>query len=104
MVEHPSSEIRDDPRCVLDERIPHDAYRPTFVKSLVMTPIGRDEPIGAIGCYWSVRYWATPEEMMTLEELANATAIVLNRLLAPDAFTEQVRLRQVRPAESSRPS
>jgi len=39
------------PDVYLDERIPHDAYRPTFVKSLVMTPIGKEEPIGAIGCY-----------------------------------------------------
>jgi GAF domain-containing protein len=32
-----------------DERIPHEAYRPTFVKSLAMVPIRRIDPIGAIG-------------------------------------------------------
>src|SRR5262249_15240506 len=37
----------------LDERIPQDAYRPTFVKSLLMVPIRAIEPIGAIGTYWA---------------------------------------------------
>lgn len=32
-----------------DPRIPHEAYRPTFVKSLVMVPIRTLDPIGAIG-------------------------------------------------------
>src|SRR5262249_21014509 len=32
-----------------DARIPHDAYRPTFVKSLVMTPVRREAPVAAIG-------------------------------------------------------
>src|ERR1700755_228817 len=36
-----------------DTRIPHDLYRPTFVKSLVMVPIRRLDPIGAIGNYWA---------------------------------------------------
>src|SRR5881227_3603981 len=31
-----------------DSRIPHDAYRPTFVKSLVMVPIRTLDPVGAI--------------------------------------------------------
>jgi GAF domain-containing protein len=32
-----------------DSRIPHAAYRPTFVRSLVMVPIRPSSPIGAIG-------------------------------------------------------
>ena len=35
-----------------DMRIPAEAYRPTFVKSLVMVPIRQTDPIGAIGTYW----------------------------------------------------
>jgi GAF domain-containing protein len=35
-----------------DERIPHDFYRKTFVKSLIMTPVGKDTPVAAIGAYW----------------------------------------------------
>ncbi|HWD48708.1 MAG TPA: hypothetical protein VG309_02200 [Rhizomicrobium sp.] len=35
-----------------DARIPHDAYRKTFVKSLVTVPISRGEAIAAMGTYW----------------------------------------------------
>jgi GAF domain-containing protein len=35
-----------------DDRIPHDIYRQTFVKSLIMTPVGRDTAVAAIGAYW----------------------------------------------------
>ena len=31
-----------------DERIPHDAYRPTFVKSLVMTPVRPQSGVGEL--------------------------------------------------------
>ena len=33
----------------LDSRIPQDAYAPTFVRSLVMVPIGKPVPIAAHG-------------------------------------------------------
>lgn len=32
-----------------DPRIPQDAYAPTFVRSLVMVPIGRPVPVAALG-------------------------------------------------------
>ena len=32
----------------LDERIPQEAYARTFVRSLVMVPIGRPEPVAAL--------------------------------------------------------
>jgi hypothetical protein len=36
-----------------DPRVPHEAYRPTFVKSLAMVPIRTMDPVGAIGNYWA---------------------------------------------------
>src|SRR3546814_13137913 len=36
-----------------DERVPVEAYRTTFVRSMVMVPIGGVEPIAALGAYWS---------------------------------------------------
>jgi GAF domain-containing protein len=36
----------------VDPRIPHDVYRKTFVKSLIMTPVGKDTAVAAIGAYW----------------------------------------------------
>ena len=47
----------------LDDRIPHDAYRTTFVKSLVMVPIRTTEPIGAIGNYWAEKHLPTEDEI-----------------------------------------
>jgi GAF domain-containing protein len=41
------------PNIYRDARIPHAAYRPTFVKSMVMVPIRKLDPIGAIGNYWA---------------------------------------------------
>ncbi len=63
-----------------DERIPHAAYRPTFVQSLTMVPIGRRAPVGAIGCYWSRRHRATPEQLALQQALADAAAVGLANL------------------------
>jgi len=60
-----------------DSRIPHDAYRPTFVKSLVMMPIRTVEPIGAIGTYWATQHKATPEEVSLLQALADSTSVAM---------------------------
>jgi signal transduction histidine kinase len=60
-----------------DSRIPHDAYRPTFVKSLVMMPIRTVEPVGAIGVYWANQHKATPEEVTLLQAVADSTSIAM---------------------------
>ncbi|HVI00110.1 MAG TPA: GAF domain-containing protein, partial [Enhygromyxa sp.] len=60
-----------------DERIPADAYRPTFVRSLVMVPIRIEQPIGAIGNYWASHHRAPPHEIKLLESLAHSTAVAL---------------------------
>jgi signal transduction histidine kinase/ActR/RegA family two-component response regulator len=60
-----------------DARIPHDAYRPTFVKSLAMTPIRRSEPFGSIGAYWASEHVATPEELRILQTLGDSAAMAL---------------------------
>jgi putative two-component system response regulator len=64
-----------------DDRIPHAAYRPTFIKSLVAVPIGDDVPVGAIGVYWATAAQLLPEA--ALAEL---------RRLAVDAGRAIVRL------------
>lgn len=60
-----------------DPRIPVDAYRPTFVKSLVMVPIRRAAPIGAIGNYWARSRAPTSEEVAILQSLADTTSVAL---------------------------
>ena len=63
-----------------DPRIPQDAYRPTFVQSLVMVPIRTLDPIGAIGNYWASRHRSTPEEIYLLRALADSTSVAMENV------------------------
>ena len=76
-----------------DERVPVDAYRPTFVKSMVMIPIRKDNPIGAIGNYWAKPHKATEEEVRILEALADTTSISLQNIQLLSDLTHQLNLR-----------
>jgi len=76
-----------------DERIPVDAYRPTFVKSLVMVPIRTVEPIGAIGNYWARRHRASDDEIRALQALADATAVAIERVQLYRELEQRVRER-----------
>jgi len=58
-----------------DPRIPQDAYRPTFVKSLAMVPIRKENPVGAIGAYWKENRTASDEEILILESLGNSASM-----------------------------
>jgi hypothetical protein len=53
-----------------DARIPHDVYRKTFVKSLIMTPVGRDTAVAAIGAYWRDRCEFAEHEVAAIVALA----------------------------------
>jgi GAF domain-containing protein len=63
-----------------DSRVPQQAYRPTFVRSLAVVPVGRDPALGAIGVYWAARHEPTPTEITDLECLAAAAADALERI------------------------
>lgn len=65
-----------------DARIPLDLYRPTFVHSLAMMPVGEKPARAAIGIYWSHQHTATPVEMNLLQVLAHHTADALVRCSA----------------------
>lgn len=58
-----------------DERIPADAYRPTFVTSLAMVPVRQEEPIAALGAYWARPHHASDAELELLQTAANAAAL-----------------------------
>lgn len=68
------------PDIYLDDRIPHEAYRPTFVQSLAMTPIRTADPVGAIGVYWARTHKATPTELRLLQALADSTAVAMENV------------------------
>lgn len=65
------------PDIYLDPRIPHDAYRQTFVKSLIMVPVRVDDPIAAIGSYWRERRDFSDEEIALLDGLGRSTAAAI---------------------------
>ena len=68
------------PDIYADDRIPADAYRPTFVKSLLMVPIRKLDPIGAIGNYWAERHEPSDREVMLLQALADSTAMAMENV------------------------
>ncbi|HJZ56808.1 MAG TPA: GAF domain-containing protein, partial [Gemmataceae bacterium] len=76
-----------------DDRIPHDAYRPTFVKSLVMVPIRTLDPVGAIGTYWAARHAATPAEVHLLQALADTTAVAMENIRVFTELEDRVKAR-----------
>ena len=63
-----------------DPRIPIDAYKPTFVKSLAMVPIRAKNPIAAIGAYWANHHKVTPEQLQLLQALADSTSIAIENV------------------------
>jgi signal transduction histidine kinase len=77
MLNHQTAVIKD---IYEDPRIPHDAYRLTFVHSLVMVPVRREDPAAAIGAYWKERRQPHPEEVKLLETIANAAAVAMTNV------------------------
>ena len=85
-----------------DDRIPIDAYRPTFVKSLAMVPIRPNAPLGAIGNYWAYPHRATPEEVQLLEALANSTSIALENIQLYSELEQRVAERTAELLEANK--
>jgi hypothetical protein len=86
-----------------DPRIPVEAYRPTFVKSLVMVPIRTMDPIGAIGNYWAQEHIATEEELFYLRSLADITSVSIENVYVYSTLEQQVeeRTRQLEEANKT---
>jgi two-component system CheB/CheR fusion protein len=81
-----------------DPRIPVELYRPTFVKSCAMTPLGHPEPIACIGAYWDRVREPTAAELASLDAVARATAGALENLRLRRALADAL----VRAEASSR--
>lgn len=79
----------------VDSRIPQKAYRPTFVRSLVMVPISAGTPVGAIGAYWADLHEASAAETGTLERLAAAAGAALDRIAGRSLTAQAHRNRLV---------
>ena len=68
------------PDVFADPRVPHQAYEPTFVKSMAMFPVGMDQMPGAIGAYWSRTGSIDDDTIAILAALAKATGTTLHAL------------------------
>ena len=75
-----------------DPRVPYEAYRPTFVKSLVMVPIRTADPIGAIGMYWASPHRATTTEIRLAQALADSTSVALEHVRVLHELAQTVEL------------
>ncbi len=74
-----------------DPRVPHEAYRRTFVKSMAMVPIRAREPIGAIGNYWAEQHAPSDREIALLQALADSTAVAMENVSVHEEL-ERARL------------
>jgi hypothetical protein len=63
-----------------DERVPHEPYRATLVKSVAVVPIRQHDPIGAITNFWTSRHRATASELGALQALADSTAVAMENV------------------------
>jgi diguanylate cyclase (GGDEF)-like protein len=76
-----------------DARIPHEAYRPTFVKSLAMVPIRTLDPVGAIGNYWAAIRQPSEQEVRLLQALADSTAVAMENQQVYQELEQRVEAR-----------
>lgn len=76
-----------------DDRVPIDAYKPTFVKSILMVPIHTVAPIGAIGNYWASNHLPTSEEVHLLQSLADITSVSIENVYVYNELEERVKQR-----------
>lgn len=83
-----------------DSRIPIDAYRPTFVKSLVMVPVRSIDPIAAIGNYWASEHDPSEEEIGLLQSLADVTAVTMENVQVYAELEMRIRERTQQLLES----
>lgn len=76
-----------------DPRVPHEAYRPTFVKGLAMVPIRTMDPVGAIGNYWAEPHAPRDSELRLLQALADATAVAMENVQLYQELEARVQAR-----------
>jgi two-component system, cell cycle sensor histidine kinase and response regulator CckA len=76
-----------------DARIPADAYRPTFVKSLVMVPVRSNDPVAAIGTYWAEKRLPSDAEVRLLQALADSTSVALENVALYAELEARIRER-----------
>lgn len=90
------------PDIYADPRIPHEAYRPTFVRSLVMVPVGAPEPIAAIGAYWAARHTPDTGTVTLLLAIARSAALALSNVRLLESLQEAAEAARTQAKELAR--
>ncbi|MFP4681460.1 MAG: sensor histidine kinase [Chitinispirillaceae bacterium] len=78
-----------------DARIPYEVYKPTFIKSLIMTPIRKQDPIAAIGVYWAVYHKPSSQEVFLMQTLADTTSLAMENVRLMSELEDRVQKRTV---------
>lgn len=63
-----------------DDRVPLNAYLATFVRSMVLFPIGAGKPVAALGCYWAEKKSVRQDVMYLITSLTQSANASLERL------------------------
>lgn len=91
VIEHRQAAVIPD--VYQDARVPQDAYRPTFVRSMVMVPVRVREPIAAIGIYWARPHTPAADDVALLQALANAVSVAMENVQVYQELERRVRDR-----------
>ncbi|NIJ09329.1 signal transduction histidine kinase [Sphingomonas vulcanisoli] len=78
-----------------DARVPQEAYAPTFVRSLLMAPIGRPRAVAALGAYWSEVRVHDRATIRRLESLARLAAIAIENARLLKLAADNTRQRSL---------
>jgi PAS domain S-box-containing protein len=74
------------PDIYADDRVPHAAYSPTFVKSIAMMPVRAGAARAAIGAYWATPGVPDPQALRLLEMLASYVGAAMSNVMLQDSF------------------
>jgi PAS domain S-box-containing protein len=69
-----------------DDRVPHSAYQPTFVKALAMVPVNAGAGRWAIGAYWAQAGQPDPRVVELLERLASFVGAAISNVALQGSF------------------
>lgn len=72
-----------------ESRLRPEDYADTWVRSLVMAPIGSERVFGGLGAYWRTQHEPTAVEVRDLEILAHAAAAAVENLDLHDALVQR---------------
>ena len=76
-----------------DPRVDAAFYAATFVRSMVIVPVGRPEAIGAIATYWAAPRRADAEEVRFAQALADTMAVAIENVQLYADLDRRVRER-----------